>query len=75
MKDEIKEIDIKQNEGVLDRAIRIIVGLVLVWLVFSFNDIPAFSWLILIIGLVLVVNGVSGVSFIYWLLKIKTTKK
>lgn len=57
----------KTNEGNFDRALRVIVGLVLIALVFVGPQTP-WGW----IGVVLVLTGLIGWCPIYTMLGIKT---
>ncbi len=55
------------NEGVLDRALRIIVGMVLIGLVYT-GKIGVWGW----IGVVPLVTGAVGMCPVYSLLGIRT---
>ncbi len=57
------------NEGLLDRAIRIVIGVALVSLVF-FGPKTAWGWF----GLVPLVTGVIGLCPLYSLLGIRTNR-
>jgi len=59
----------KTNEGMTDRAIRIIAGLVLISLVFVGPQTP-WGW----IGLILVATGLMGWCPIYQVLGLKTCR-
>jgi hypothetical protein len=58
----------KQNEGTVDRIIRIVVGIVILALY------PLIGWWCLI-GLIPLVTGITGYCGIYALFKISTKKK
>ncbi|AWB10399.1 Protein of unknown function (DUF2892) [Thermodesulfobium acidiphilum] len=61
----------KQNEGTIDRIIRFILGLVLIYLGFlmQFNTVGIIST---IIGIVLLFTAVTGYCALYSILKIST---
>ncbi|AEE14442.1 hypothetical protein Thena_0809 [Thermodesulfobium narugense DSM 14796] len=61
----------KQNEGTVDRIIRFILGLVLIYLGFSmqFNTVGI---ILTIIGIVLLFTAVTGYCALYSILKIST---
>ena len=62
----------KTNEGTLDRALRIIVGLALI-VGFFLNRDGAWSWLYLL-GIIPLVTGIIGSCPVYSILGIKTCK-
>ncbi len=65
----------KTNESVLDRVIRVVVGLVMVAL-YAFGAVTGGLGVVLtIVGAVLVVTGAVGFCPLYALLKIQTAKK
>ena len=57
----------KPNEGTIDRALRVVVGLILIAIVFV-GPQTAWGW----IGLVPLVTGVTGYCPLYALLGIRT---
>jgi uncharacterized membrane protein len=61
----------KQNEGTIDRIIRFILGLVLIYFGFSmqFNTVGI---ILTVIGIVLIFTAVTGFCALYTLLKIST---
>jgi hypothetical protein len=60
----------KNNVGKTDRLIRLIAGLILV--IFG---IWLHSWLVVILGVILLVTGIFKICPIYLLLKMDTTEK
>ena len=62
----------KTNEGTLDRALRIILGLALI-VGFFLNRDGAWSWLYLL-GIIPLVTGIVGSCPVYSILGIKTCK-
>jgi len=62
----------KTNEGTLDRALRIILGLALI-VAFFFNRDGAYSWLYWL-GIIPLVTGLVGWCPIYRIVGIKTCK-
>ncbi len=60
----------KANEGTIDRALRVIVGLVLVSMVFIGLQTP-WGW----IGLVPLITGIVGTCPLYSILGLNTLKK
>lgn len=61
----------QKNVGSVDRAIRVVVGLVLIW--WSVNLDGLLSGASLIVGTILLVTGIVGRCLIYKLLKMKGT--
>ncbi|WP_448589762.1 YgaP family membrane protein [Thermodesulfobium sp.] len=61
----------KQNEGTIDRIIRFILGLILIYFGFSmqFNTVGI---ILTVIGIVLIFTAVTGFCALYTLLKIST---
>jgi hypothetical protein len=65
----------EKNVGTIDRAIRIILGLVLIG-VFALNIVAApWSYLVVLIGLIAIGTGVFGTCALYSLLGMNTTGK
>jgi uncharacterized membrane protein HdeD (DUF308 family) len=65
----------EKNVGTIDRAIRIILGLVLIG-VFALNLVAApWSYLVVLIGLIALVTGVFGTCGLYSLLGMNTMGK
>lgn len=63
---------IKINEGKVERYVRIVTGGILILLI-NYLALPALlHWSLLIIGIILVLTGLSGYCLIYDLLKIST---
>ncbi len=67
----------KKNEGIVDRFIRIILGVVLIGLgVYFFNSWGWVAAIILVVlGLAALVTGIIGYCHLYTLLKFNTLKK
>lgn len=65
----------KTNVGTLDRVIRVIAGLVVMWAVFYIPMSVAWTWALTVVGLVLIVTGLCGSCLIYTLFNIDTGKK
>jgi len=68
----------KRNEGTVDRVIRAVAGLVLIWLgLWPLHGLQAAAWGIVVgvVGLILVVTGITGFCLIYRLLGISTAKE
>ncbi len=63
----------ERNEGTLDRAIRVVLGLILLGL-WAVDKIP-YRTAALIVGLVALVTGLTGFCAIYKLLGISTCKE
>lgn len=64
----------KRNMNHLDQAIRLGVGILLVWLT-SYVSMPSYLfWAALVVGIALIATGILNFSFIYWLFKINTHK-
>lgn len=61
----------KVNEGTVDRALRVIVGLVLLGLYFM-GSLGAWGWVGALVGAVALVTGAVGVCPVYSLLGIST---
>ena len=63
----------ERNEGTLDRAIRMVLGLILLGL-WATNKVP-YGTVALIVGLVALITGLTGFCAIYKLLGISTCKE
>ena len=63
----------ERNEGTLDRAIRVVLGLILLGL-WTANKVP-YRTVVLIVGLVALITGLTGFCAIYKLLGISTCKE
>jgi uncharacterized membrane protein len=61
----------KQNEGTIDRIIRFILGLVLIYIGFSMQ-FDTVGIILTVIGIVLIFTAVTGFCALYTLLKIST---
>jgi len=62
----------KRNVGSLDRAIRIVLGLLFIW--WSINLTGYISVLMLILGTILFVTGIVSRCLMYKIFKLKTNK-
>jgi len=63
----------ERNEGTLDRAIRVVLGLILLGL-WAADKVP-YRTLVLIVGLIALITGLTGFCAIYKLLSISTCKE
>lgn len=61
--------------GLLDRLIRLIIGLILVYIVFKGYFIGLIAIILGLIGLILIITAVIGYCPLYTVLKISTSKK
>ncbi|MEO1784007.1 DUF2892 domain-containing protein [Thermodesulfobium sp. 4217-1] len=61
----------KQNEGTIDRIIRFILGLVLIYIGFSMQ-FDTLGIILTVIGIVLIFTAATGFCALYKLLKIST---
>ena len=65
----------EKNVGMIDRVIRIIFGIVLLYL-FAVNMVAApWSYLVALIGLILLVTGVVGTCLLYSMIGMNTLGK
>jgi hypothetical protein len=65
----------EKNVGMIDRVIRVILGIVLI-VVFALHKVAApWSYLILLIGLIALVTGVVGTCALYSILGMSTAEK
>jgi len=72
----VKKLKIgEKNVGMIDRVVRIILGIVLIG-VFALNMVAApWSYLVALIGLIALVTGAVGTCGLYSLLGMNTLKK
>jgi len=63
----------ERNEGTIDRAIRVVLGLILLGL-WAADKVP-YRTLVLIVGLIALITGLTGFCAIYKLLSISTCKE
>ncbi|USH00161.1 DUF2892 domain-containing protein [Thermococcus argininiproducens] len=63
----------ERNEGTLDRALRIVIGMALLG-VWAGMDVP-YETMLLIVGLVSLVTGLTGFCALYKILGISTCKE
>ena len=65
----------EKNVGMIDRIIRVIIGIVLI-VVFALHKVAApWSYLVLLIGIIALVTGVFGTCALYSLIGIDTLGK
>lgn len=64
----------KNNESILDRVIRVVVGLALVLAIFYYPMATALIWILAIVAIYLIATGLAGYCWIYSLLNISTKK-
>ncbi|GIW64393.1 MAG: hypothetical protein KatS3mg092_0326 [Patescibacteria group bacterium] len=64
---------IKQNVGDLDKKVRIILGVITVFLATQVADWP--RWVLLAVGLILIATGLIGFCGLYSLFEINTCRK
>ena len=65
----------EKNLGMIDRAIRVIIGILLI-VVFALNMVPLpWSYIVLIIGVVVLITGIVGTCVLYFLMGWNTIKK
>jgi hypothetical protein len=63
----------QRNEGIIDRVIRAVVGLILLGVgVFVFQATPIALWVLALLGLVLMVSGALGFCPLYRLFRFST---
>ncbi len=62
----------KTNEGTADRAIRVIVGVVLLALYFMGTAVGVWGWVALAAGAIMLLTGAVGVCPIYSVLGVST---
>ncbi|WP_231855776.1 YgaP family membrane protein [Thermococcus peptonophilus] len=66
-------MSMERNEGTVDRAVRVLLGLILLGL-WAANKIP-YKTVALIVGLIALITGLTGFCAIYKLLGINTCKE
>lgn len=64
----------KYNESMLDRVIRVVVGLALVFAIFYYPLATAWAWTLAIVAIYLIATGLAGYCWIYSLFNINTKK-
>ena len=63
------------NQNMTERIIRMVLGLILVAFVLYMKSLaPIVVWVLAIVGLLLLVTGASGYSFLWQIFKINTNK-
>ena len=65
----------EKNVGMIDRAIRIIFGIILLYLFAGKMVAAPWSYLVALIGIILLVTGVVGTCLIYSMLGMNTLGK
>jgi hypothetical protein len=65
----------EKNVGMIDRVIRIIIGIVLIGVFFFHMVVAPWSYLVLLIGIIALVTGVFGTCALYSLIGIDTLGK
>ncbi|VVB62585.1 Uncharacterised protein [uncultured archaeon] len=65
----------EKNVGMIDRVIRIILGIILLYLFVVNMVVPPWSYLVALIGLILLVTGVVGTCPLYSMLGMNTLGK
>ncbi|MGB9719634.1 MAG: YgaP family membrane protein [Candidatus Anstonellales archaeon] len=63
--------NMKQNVGILDQTLRIVVGIFLIVLGFYYGN----NWILYIVGVVVLVTGILGYCPIYEILNMSTVQK
>lgn len=64
----------KNNESMVDRVIRVVVGLALAFAIFYYPMATALLWILAIVAIYLIATGLAGYCWIYSLLNISTQK-
>jgi len=64
----------KINQSTLDRFVRIIVGGIFLLLASYIKMNGLLTWILVVLGILLMLTGLAGVSLIYSLLNIRTNK-
>jgi uncharacterized membrane protein HdeD (DUF308 family) len=70
-----KEVVLKSNVGSADRAFRIILGIVLILLGAFVIDSGLWTTIFLVVGILMLLTGLTGLCLGYVPFKIDTTKK
>jgi hypothetical protein len=66
----------KVNEGTTDRVIRVILGIILLAIgVFEVGSAEVLGIVLIVVGLIILITGISGFCALYSLLGIKTCEK
>jgi len=68
----------KQNEGTVDRIVRLVLGAVLIWAgLWPLNglQVAVLGIVVAVIGLILVITGITGYCALYSLLGISTRRE
>ena len=64
----------KTNESMIDRVIRVVVGLALVFAVFYYPMAQVWLWILAILAIILIATGLAGFCPCYALFKFSTKK-
>jgi hypothetical protein len=69
--------EVTRNQGMIERVIRVLLGLALVWMVLyaSMGLADIWKWTLTVVALLLIVTGISGICPLWMVLKINTNKK
>ena len=65
----------KQNESLVDRIVRVVVGLILLWLGWFYLGNSTLGIVLDVLGIVAIVTGLTGFCLLYKLFGNFTTKK
>ncbi len=65
----------KQNLSSFERTVRVLLGLILIWLVLYVPMPQILLWLLTIAGIILIPTGIAGCCLIYSYLNISTANK
>ncbi len=65
----------EKNVGMIDRVIRIIFGIILIYLFVGNMVVAPWSYLVALIGLILLVTGIVGTCALYSILGMNTLGK
>ncbi len=63
------------NLSNVDRLLRVLIGLMLIWAVLYIPMMVALLWILTFVGIILIATGVAGFCPLYSVLKVSTAKK
>lgn len=63
------------NVGSLDRLVRIVIGVILLWVVFYVPMNNLWLWIVSVVALVMLFTGLCGFCLIYSIFKVDTSAK
>lgn len=69
-----KEVNMEKTVGNLDRIIRIIIGIILIFISFFFSIGTVLKVILIIIGIILILTGITRICMLYSILGINTYK-